>query len=70
MGINWRKAISSGSAGGNRVELHWRKSSASGAGNDCIELAPVGLLRDSKNPDGPRIKVDIGALTSFARTRG
>jgi hypothetical protein len=37
----------------------WRKSSYSGAGNgDCVEVA-VGAtrvgVRDSKNPDGPRL---------------
>lgn len=34
----------------------WRKSSYSGAGNDCVEIALVGNgagIRDSKNPGGP-----------------
>jgi hypothetical protein len=40
----------------------WRKSSFSGGGNDnaCIEVAvtPEAVaVRDSKNPDGPRLDV-------------
>lgn len=33
----------------------WRKSSYSGGGNDCVEVAFIGdtpAVRDSKNPDG------------------
>lgn len=45
--------------------LRWRKSSYSdGTGGECVELAATlkGLLvRDSKDPDGPRL-----ALTSTA----
>jgi hypothetical protein len=35
--------------------VHWRKSSYSGGGNDCVEVAFVGrgtAVRDSKDPDG------------------
>ena len=40
----------------------WRKSSFSGGGNDnaCVEVAFVTdsvAVRDSKNPDGPRLDV-------------
>jgi hypothetical protein len=37
----------------------WRKSSFSGAGNDCVELAVVSVgaaVRDSKNPDAGHIE--------------
>jgi hypothetical protein len=48
----------------------WRKSSRSGGGNDdaCVELARLGGcigVRDSKDPDGPRLGVsarDFGGL--------
>jgi hypothetical protein len=36
----------------------WRKSSHSGGGNDCVEVATghaATAVRDSKNPDGPRL---------------
>lgn len=35
-------------------ELRWRKSSFSGGGNDCVQVAFDGawtLVRDSKHPD-------------------
>lgn len=34
--------------------LQWRKSSFSNP-NDCVEIAWPGIIRDSKNPDGPRL---------------
>ena len=43
---------------------NWRKSSRSGAGNDCVELvvARIGAaVRDSKNPEAGHIAlVDTG----------
>ncbi|NNH73817.1 DUF397 domain-containing protein [Nocardia uniformis] len=38
----------------NSDRLHWRKSSYSGAGENCVEVAPAGervYLRHSKRPD-------------------
>jgi hypothetical protein len=43
----------------------WRKSSHSGS-NDCVELT-AGAVRDSKNPDGPVLDVDITALVAAVR---
>lgn len=40
----------------------WRKSSYSAQETDCVELAWVGLVRDSKNPDGPQLRVGLGGL--------
>jgi hypothetical protein len=44
---------------------HWRKSSHSGGtGGECVELAAVPgcvLVRDSKDPDGPVITLDLAA---------
>jgi Domain of unknown function (DUF397) len=41
----------------------WRKSSRSGTGTNCVELAAtLDRVRDSKNPTGPTLRVD---LTTF-----
>ncbi|MFC4854922.1 DUF397 domain-containing protein [Actinophytocola glycyrrhizae] len=43
--------------------LRWRKSSrSSGQGGNCVELAHVGAVRDSKNPAGPALRVDLCGL--------
>lgn len=47
----------------------WFKSSWSGGGNDCVEVAHLngGLVgvRDSKNPDGPALVVSPRAWDAF-----
>jgi Domain of unknown function (DUF397) len=45
----------------------WRKSSYSGtqSGSDCVELARIGQavgIRDSKDPQGPKLVVSREAL--------
>ena len=50
------------------TELTWRKASRSNAGNDCVEIARtrVGyLIRDSKNPTGPRLSLDAPAWAAL-----
>jgi hypothetical protein len=44
--------------------VRWRKSSRSGGTNgNCVELAhTLGAVRDSKNPDGPPLRVELGAM--------
>lgn len=49
-------------------EPQWRRSSHSGGGNDCVEIAPVGLgtaVRDSKNPNGPRLRFGNAHWAAF-----
>jgi hypothetical protein len=41
----------------------WRKSSYSGQQNACVELRrDLAAARDSKNPTGPSLRVDLGAF--------
>jgi hypothetical protein len=44
--------------------VRWRKSSRSGGTNgNCVELAHrLSAVRDSKNPDGPVLNVDLSGL--------
>jgi hypothetical protein len=48
----------------------WRKASASGTqgGSSCVELHPVGAIRDSKNVDGPQLRVPFGDLVAAVKT--
>lgn len=49
--------------------MKWRKSSYTGAnGGDCVELADTDrtvFVRDSKDPDGPRLTVSRRALSAL-----
>lgn len=53
----------------NTEGLTWFKSSYSdGEGGDCVEVAPSPHtihIRDSKNPDGPRITLSTLAWAEF-----
>jgi hypothetical protein len=67
----WRKSSRSGGSGAC-VELgytpeRWRKSSLSGGSGDCVELAYSGLVRDSKNPAGPTLPVNLTGLVDAAK---
>jgi Domain of unknown function (DUF397) len=69
--VTWRKASYSGANGGGCVEVGvWRKSSYSGAnGGDCVEVASTGqplvAVRDSKDPNGPKLAFTPQAWESF-----
>jgi hypothetical protein len=52
------------------VDLRWRKSSYSGnGGGNCVEVASnmpgIVAVRDSKNPEGPRLTVTEDAWVEF-----
>lgn len=50
--------------------FEWRKSSYSGQGNTCVEVASnlpgVMAVRDSKDPGGPRLVFTASEWRSFA----
>lgn len=69
--IEWRKASYSNSNGGNCVEVgaEWRKASYSNSnGGACVEIG-VGprlvAVRDSKDPDGPKLAFSATAWDMF-----
>ena len=50
----------------------WRKSTYSnGSGGNCVEIAELGggrrALRDSKNPDGPKLIFTPGEWEAFTQ---
>lgn len=45
----------------------WRKSSFSAQQTDCVELAWFGGVRDSKNPHGPALPVDLTPLLTAVK---
>lgn len=49
--------------------IRWRKSSRSGANaNGCVELSDrKDQVRDSKNPDGPRLRVNVTSLLTWVK---
>ncbi|MEV5576615.1 DUF397 domain-containing protein [Spirillospora sp. NPDC052269] len=55
----------------NFTDAQWRKSSRSAQANDqCIELADLAdvvAVRDSKDPDGPKLTLDATSWRTLAR---
>ncbi|MBO2451515.1 DUF397 domain-containing protein [Actinomadura barringtoniae] len=52
------------------LTLQWRKASRSGSTGECIETArssDIVLVRDSKDPDGPRLGFDRAAWRAFTQ---
>jgi hypothetical protein len=49
-------------------DLRWKKSSRSGAGNNCVEVATLNdgrVVRDSNNPTGPALRLTAAQWTAF-----
>jgi hypothetical protein len=47
----------------------WRKSTRSGTGTNCVELAAtLDRVRDSKNPHGPTLRVDLTAFLADVKS--
>ena len=49
--------------------VKWRKASRSGSTSNCVELGSTGLVRDSKNPAGPTLRVDLGSFLASVKGR-
>jgi hypothetical protein len=50
-------------------ETRWKKASLSQASDSCVELAhTMDAVRDSKNPAGPVLAADLGALVAAVRS--
>jgi hypothetical protein len=50
-------------------EKIWRKSTRSADQSACVELAFSGEVRDSKNPAGPTLRVNLGSLLTHVKGR-
>ncbi|WP_156756752.1 DUF397 domain-containing protein [Actinokineospora pegani] len=49
--------------------MEWRKASFSGSGGDCVEVRQgLTAVRDSKNPSGPVVVLDLANLVSAAKS--
>lgn len=52
-----------------RRRLRWRKSSRSGAANNCVQVADLDgghrAVRDSKNPTGPVLQFTAAEWAAF-----
>ncbi|WP_433145203.1 DUF397 domain-containing protein [Actinomadura nitritigenes] len=54
--------------GAELIDVQWRKSSRSGNGGNCVEVAThdqAHLARDSKDPNGPVLAFDRRTWGSF-----
>lgn len=48
-------------------DTRWRKSRRSEQQGACVELGSSGAIRDSKNPDGPRLTLEVHGLIAAVK---
>lgn len=68
--LNWRKSSRSNNGGADCVEVaSWRKSRRSQNNGGCVEVGACGCcgtaVRDSKDPDGPKLAFGVAAWRVF-----
>lgn len=67
--LAWIKSSYSSDEGADCVEVAWHKSTySSDEGGECVEVATTPgtvLIRDSKNPDGPRLTIAPTTWAAF-----
>lgn len=49
------------------MEERWRKATRSQGANNCVELGSSGTVRDSKNPNGPVLRITLSDLLSTVK---
>jgi uncharacterized protein DUF397 len=52
------------------ARVEWRKSSRSGSGPNCVEVASDGAVtavRDSKHPSGPTLAFPVASWAEFVK---
>lgn len=47
--------------------VRWRKSTRSSGEDTCVEVTYDGAVRDSKNPGGPMLDVDLAGLLASVK---
>ena len=50
-----------------QTDMKWRKATRSQNEGACVELSPFGAIRDSKNPAGPRLALEVGGLVAAVK---
>lgn len=49
--------------------LRWKKSNRSSGSQTCVEIAHTrGAVRDSKNPAGPTLTVDLSGMLAVVKS--
>lgn len=50
-----------------QTDMKWRKATRSQNEGACVELSPVGAIRDSKNPEAPHLEVALSGLLAAVK---